>query len=163
MPQLETTTFAPQLVWLAITFIIFYVLMAKLALPRIGGAIERRRNRIETDLGEARRLKAEAETVLAAYERALAEARAEAQAGIRETMDRLSHEAAERQREAAAKIAAETAAAEARIAAARAAALANVRNVAVDIARVAASRLIGIEPEEALAASAVDTVLKERA
>ncbi len=163
MPQLDTTTFAPQLVWLAITFILLYVLMAKVALPRVGGAIERRRNQIETDLGEARRLKAESETVLAAYERALAEARAEAQAGIRETMDRLNHAAAERQREASAKLAAETAAAEARIGVARAAALANVRSVAVEISRLAAVKLIGIDPDEARATAAVDMVLKERA
>ena len=119
MPQLDTTTFAPQLVWLAITFILLYLLMAKVALPRIGGVIERRHAQIERDLGEARRLKSESETVLAAYERTLAEARAEAQAAIRSTMEQLNQVAAQRQGEVAARIATETATAETRIAAAR--------------------------------------------
>ncbi|HHI81664.1 MAG TPA: F0F1 ATP synthase subunit B', partial [Rhizobiales bacterium] len=44
MPQLDTSTFMPQLVWLAITFFVLYVIMTRLALPRIGGAIEQRQD-----------------------------------------------------------------------------------------------------------------------
>jgi hypothetical protein len=80
MPQLEVSTFVPQLVWLAITFVILYLLMAGIGLPRVGGAIETRRRRIDDDLARAAQLKSEAETVLAAYQETLARARAEAQA-----------------------------------------------------------------------------------
>ena len=80
MPQLEVSTFAPQLVWLAITFCLLYVLMARIGLPRVGSAIDARRHRIDDDLARASQLKSEAETVMAAYQQTLASARAEAQA-----------------------------------------------------------------------------------
>jgi F-type H+-transporting ATPase subunit b len=163
MPQLDLATFAPQLVWLAITFIVLYLLMSQVALPQVGRAIDQRGEKIEGDLAQARRMQTEAEATLAAYERRLAEARAEAQAVMRAATERLNAEAAQRQEAAAARIAAETGAAEQRIAEARAAALANVRTVAIDVAESAAAKLIGTAPADEAAGSAVDAVLKERA
>ena len=98
MPQLDISTFTPQLFWLAIWFVILYLLMAKLALPRVNRLIETRRQRREGDLARAAQLKADAEAASAAYQKALAEARAQAQATIKETSDRLAADAAERQR-----------------------------------------------------------------
>src|SRR5215469_2976324 len=109
--------------------------MARIGLPRVGGVIAQRRDRIEGDIARAQQMKAEAEAVIAAYERALAEARAEAQATLRETTERLNAAAAERQRKLAEQLAAETAAAERRIQEAKQQALANLREVAVDVAR----------------------------
>ena len=163
MPQLDPATFAPQLVWLAITFVVLYLLMAYVALPRVAKVVDERHARIRNDLGEAQRLRTEAEAVRAHYERSLAEARAEAQATLRQITDKVNAEAAERQREAGARLAAETSAAEARIAAARDAALANVRSIAVAVAGAAAAKLTGARPDEAGVGAAVDAVLKERA
>jgi F-type H+-transporting ATPase subunit b len=163
MPQLDPATFAPQLIWLAITFIALYILMAKVGLPKVGGIIAARRSRIESDLDKAARMKTEAEAVIAAYERALAEARAQAQATMKETTDRLNAEAAERQRKVAEVLAAETAAAERRIAEAKAAALAGLREVAVDVARAAAAKLTGSTVDASRAAAAVDAVMRGRA
>jgi F-type H+-transporting ATPase subunit b len=163
MPQLDVTTFPPQLIWLAIIFIVFYILMVKIGLPRVGTILDARRNRIEGDLEKASQMKTEAEAVIAAYERALAEARAEAQATLREATERLNAEAAERQRQVAEKLAAETTAAERRIAEAKAQALANLRDVAADVARAAALKLTGTEVDTARAGAAVDAVLRERA
>jgi len=61
MPQLEVSTFVPQLFWLAITFVVLYLLMKGIGLPRVGGAIEARRRRIDDDLARAAQLKSEAE------------------------------------------------------------------------------------------------------
>ncbi|MEG9884758.1 MAG: F0F1 ATP synthase subunit B', partial [Hyphomicrobiales bacterium] len=61
MPQLEISTYVPQLVWLAITFCLLYLVMARIALPRLGGIIERRRDRIATYLDEAETLRQNAE------------------------------------------------------------------------------------------------------
>jgi F-type H+-transporting ATPase subunit b len=163
MPQLDLATFPPQLIWLALSFIVLYVLMTTLGLPRVRSVIAQRRNRIEGDLEKAQRMKTEAEAVIAAYERALAEARAEAQRTLKETSDRLNAEAAQRQRQTVEKLAVATAAAEKRIAEAKAAALGGIREVAVEVARAAALRLGGAAVDAGRAAAAVDAVMRERA
>ena len=159
MPQLNIPDFAPQLVWLAISFILLYVLMAWLGLPRIGKAIAARRDRIDGDLARAAQVKAEAEAVLAAYQKGLAEARASAQATLKATHDRFAAEAAERQRELGEQLAQQIAAAEARIAATKNEALAEVRGIAVDVGRAIVEKLTGAMPDDARMATAVDRML----
>ena len=159
MPQLNLHDFAPQLVWLAITFIALYVVMAWVGLPRIGAAIEARRNRIDGDLTRATQVKAEAEAVLAAYQKGLAEARAEAQATLKATHDRFAAEAAERQRELNQRLAQQIEAAEARIAEMKKAALAEVRGIAVDVGRAVVEKLTGSAPDDAHLAAAVERTL----
>jgi len=160
MPQLDPTSFSPQLIWLAITFVVLFFLMAKVALPRVGAAIERRKEQIDGDLDRATKLKAEIDIVIQAYERALTEARAQANATVNETKDRLTEIASKRQAAAIAALAQKTATAETRIATAKAAALANVRTIALEAARAATSRLIGDEIDEAQIGSTVDQVMK---
>src|SRR5258708_4640110 len=109
MPQLDVATFVPQLVWLAVIFGVLYLLMARVGLPRGGGAIEARRHRVDGDLARAAQLKAEAEAVMAAYQETLAKARAEAQAAVRETTERMAAEATERQRQLGETLARQTA------------------------------------------------------
>ncbi|HLZ66354.1 MAG TPA: F0F1 ATP synthase subunit B' [Aliidongia sp.] len=163
MPQLDPTSFSPQLIWLAITFVVLFFLMAKVALPRVGAAIERRKDQIDGDLDRATKLKAEIDIVIQAYERALTDARAQANATVNETKDRLAAIAAKRQHAAVAALAEKTAAAESRIASAKAEALANVRTIAVEAARAATSRLIGDAVDEARIGATVDQVMKGRA
>jgi F-type H+-transporting ATPase subunit b len=163
MPQLVVPDFAPQLIWLAITFIALYLVMARFGLPRLGGVITARRQRIEGDIAKAAQMKAEADTVIAAYEKALAEARAAAQQTVRETTERLNAAAAERLQKLAQSLAAETKAAEGRILAAKQAALADLGAMAADIARAAAQKVAGAELDPARTRAAVDTLLRERA
>jgi F-type H+-transporting ATPase subunit b len=163
MPQLDLSTFPSQIFWLAVFFVVLYLLMAKLAIPRIERVIDERRNRVDGDLDKAGQMKSEAEAVIAAYEKALADARHQAQLTMKETSDHLAALAAERQRQAGAVIAERTGAAEKRIAAAKAAALADLRGVAIDVASSAAAKLVGSAIDEARAGAAVDAVLKGRA
>jgi F-type H+-transporting ATPase subunit b len=156
MPQLDIATFTPQLVWLAIWFAVLYLLMAKLALPRIASAMEARRQRREGDL-------ARAEAASAAYQKTLAEARAQAQSTIKETSDRLAADAAARQRALAATLAEQIEAAERRIAATKEQALAEVRGIAVDVGRSVVEKLTGAVPDTAKMAAAVDSRLSGRA
>src|SRR5258706_12871628 len=79
-PPFQSETFASQLFWLAIAFAALYLLSSRVLLPRVGGIIDARANKIEGDLAEAQRFKAEADAANAAYEKALADARARGQA-----------------------------------------------------------------------------------
>ena len=87
-PPFNAQTFASQLVWLVIFFVLLYVLMAKWALPQVGRVIENRRKRIADDIAEAGRLKEQSDAAVAAYEKALAEARGRAQTIANETRER---------------------------------------------------------------------------
>jgi F-type H+-transporting ATPase subunit b len=152
VPQLEVSTFVPQLVWLAITFVILYLLMAGIGLPRVGG-----------DLARAAQLKSEAEAVLAAYQQTLAKARAEAQAAVKETTDRMAAEAAERQRQLSESLARQTAEAERQIAAAKQRALAEMPGIAAEVARSVTEKVTGSAADPANLSAAVDRALAERA
>jgi len=162
MPQLDVSTFAPQLVWLAISFIALYLLMSRLGLPRVDAIIAARRKRLDDDLARAAAMKAEAEAVIAAYQRTLAEARAQAQATIKERTDRFAAEAAGRQRQLAEALAEQTRAAEREIGAAKERAFTEIRNVAVDVARSVTEKLTGSAADEAKLAPAVDRAMAER-
>ncbi|CAA7618584.1 MULTISPECIES: F0F1 ATP synthase subunit B' [Magnetospirillum] len=161
MPQFDPAFFAPQLFWLAVTFITLYILMSKVALPKIGAVLDERQRKIDDNLDKAMQLKAEAEAAIAAYEKALAESRAHAHSVIKEASERLAKQADERTRELSAKLAEQIKAGEVRIAAAKEQALANVRDVALDVAGAAIARLVGTSPDQGKLESAIAAALKE--
>jgi F-type H+-transporting ATPase subunit b len=163
MPQLDYHTFVPQLFWLAISFVVLYALMSRLALPKVKAAIEGRRHHLDSDLSAAAALKEEAEAALAAYQKTLAEARAAAQETLRQTGERLAAEAAERQRQLSATLAEQIAAAEARIAAGKDEALAEIRGIAAEVGSAVVEKLTGAAPSPAAMAGAVGHTLNGRA
>lgn len=158
MPQLEFHDWVPQLIWLAISFIALYMIMARVAIPRISTVLEERRDRIATDLDSAEQLKKETEEAIAAYEQALAEARAKAHAIAQETRDKLGAEVDAERAEVEAKIAEKTTDAEARIQAAKNDALAHVNEVATDTAEAIVKELIGGRVTKAELSAAVGAV-----
>ena len=159
MPQLVAEDWAPQLIWLVITFVGLYFIMARVALPRIGTIIEQRRDRIAHDLDQAARLKEQTENAIAAYETALAEARAKAHGIAQETRDKLSAET-ERQRVALEEqLAGKTVEAEARINETKEAAMAQVKDVAADTADAIVSQLLGTGADKAKVDAAVAKAL----
>ncbi|HWP27557.1 MAG TPA: F0F1 ATP synthase subunit B' [Xanthobacteraceae bacterium] len=159
-PPFQTETFASQLFWLAVTFVALYLLIGRLALPRLAGLVEARRSRIESDLAEASRQRKAADAALAAYEQALADARNRAQALANETRDRLNAEAEQTRRALEAKLNARIAEAEQRIAATRAAALTHVQSIATEAAASIVQRLTGISPAGGTVERAVAEALK---
>jgi F-type H+-transporting ATPase subunit b len=163
MPQFDPAVFSPQLVWLAITFVVLYILLSRVALPRIADVLEERERRINDNLRKAETLKQEAEEAVAAYEKRMADARSKAQETVRQIREKMAAEAAERNEQLGERLAAEVAEGEARIAEARAKAVASVREMAVEVAAAAAARLIGGRIDEAAVAGAVDQVMQESA
>jgi F-type H+-transporting ATPase subunit b len=149
-PPLDPTTFAPQLFWLALTFALLYVLLKRMALPRVGEVIEERRERIDRDIAKAESLKVETEQALASYERALGEARAKAGAIAKEMHAKLTAEMDAERAKIDAQIGQQIADAEARIAQERARAMAGIGDIAGGTASAIVAKLIGKEasPDE---------------
>ena len=104
MPQLDPTYYPTQLFWLIVTFSLLFVVLWKIALPRISRIREVRQSRIEADLEKAKAVKVEAESVLAAYENSLAKASSKAQEIIHKVSDDISTERARRMDETAQSI-----------------------------------------------------------
>src|SRR6266446_9322800 len=84
-PPFQKDTFASQLVSLAIAFVALYLIVSRIALPRVGSLLDERQKAIEGDLAEAQKLKDESDGALKAYENELAAARARAHAISAET------------------------------------------------------------------------------
>ncbi|MBY0430790.1 MAG: ATPase [Rhodospirillales bacterium] len=162
LPQLNPATFPTQIFWLALSFGALYYLLSKKALPIVAQVLEERQERISRDLSKAASLKDEAESVMATVDKALAEARVQAQAVIAETVAAIEADNQARQSSLNAQIADRLREAETRINAAKEQALANVRGEATDIVREIASKLAGIDADPAQAEAAVAAVTEER-
>ncbi|OYQ32564.1 hypothetical protein CHU95_17435 [Niveispirillum lacus] len=163
LPQLNPDSFASQIFWWALTFGLLFWLMSKVALPRVAEVLEARQEKISNDLEKASALKAEAEGVMQAYEKALAEARSNAQREIAASVAASDADAARRNTELGTNLTAKARDAEARIEAAKQEALANLSSVAAEAALAATERLSGAVLSADAATAAVESVLKERA
>jgi len=155
MPQLDTSAWPTQLFWLAITFLALYFIISRVAIPRTGGVILRRRASIEGDLARAQQLKGETDAAVQAYEAALAEARAKAQGIATENRNALSAEIEAERSKLDRALAAKVSDAEKQIGAARTKALADVKAIAADIAANIVSALIGTKVTKEAAGEAV--------
>jgi len=160
-PPFDPSTFPSQLVSLVIIFVALYLIVSRIALPRVGAVIDARQNKIEGDLAEAQKLRDESETALKAYESDLAAARSRAQAIGAETRGKLNAASEAERRQLDNKLAGRLADAEKTIAATRATAMGNVRGIAAEAASAIVERLTGKAPDSKAVATAVDASLKE--
>lgn len=162
MPQLNPDSFPSQLFWLAVLFTVFYILIAKMALPRVAEVLEERQSRIEQDLNKAEVLNAEAKEVAKAYEKTIEEARNQARALMVEAHEAITQQANERHQAFAAELDSRVSEAEQRIGAARNEALSAMRSMSAELVQATTQKLAGLEiaPEEA--AAAVDAVMGEQ-
>ena len=161
MPQFDTSTFPTQLTWLTITFVILFLAMRQVVMPRIADVLEARRNRIDGDLDRAQALKEEAEIALAAYEKTVAESLAKAHELQRESVTAFAEQAAKSRLELAARLYEETQTAERRIAEEVARSLAEVQGMAAELVRATASRLAGMEISDQEAGVAIAALSSE--
>jgi F-type H+-transporting ATPase subunit b len=159
-PPFQKDTFASQLIWLAITFVALYVLMSRIALPRVGAILEARRQQIDGDIAQAEKLKAESDQAIAVYEKALADARSRAQTLANETREKSLREAEAARKALDATLNAKIADAEKVIAERQAAAMRNVQGIAAEAATAIVERLVGVTIARSDAETAVAEVLK---
>ncbi len=158
-PPFDASTFPSQILWLTIAFGLLYVLMKRVALPRVGGIIEARNKRILGDIAEANRLKAESEQAAEAYEKALAEARGNAGAIAQKARDAAKADADAERARAEAAVAARSAEAEKSIAAAKGKAMGEVGAIANETADSIVKALVGGAATRAEIEKAVKTAL----
>ncbi|WP_372803691.1 F0F1 ATP synthase subunit B' [Loktanella salsilacus] len=135
MPQLDFSTFPNQIFWLLIALVVIYLVLSRIALPRISGVLAERSGTISNDLAAAEDFKLRATEAEAVYEKALADARIESNRIGDEARAVAQADLDAALAEADAKIATQTAAAEANIAEIRASATDNVAIVAKDVAQ----------------------------
>ena len=159
-PPFQKDTFASQLVSLLIAFVALYLIVSKIALPRVGGVLDARQNAIDGDLTEAQKLKDASDDALKAYEAELASARSRAQAISAETRDRLNAASEAERKTLEEALSVKLAEAEKTIASTREAAMRNVRGIAADAAGAIVQRLTGLVPDGKSVESAVDASLK---
>ncbi len=154
-PPMDATTFPSQIFWLVIFFGLLYLLMSRVALPKMAAVLEKRANTIEGDLARAQALKDQTQAAVEAYEKALADARAKAQAIAAETRAKMTAEMDAERSSVEKTLAAKTAEAEAKIAAAKASAMRDVNAVAAETAADIVNALTGAQVSTAEAATAV--------
>ena len=159
-PPFQKDTFASQLVSLLIAFVALYLIVSRIALPRVGSVIDERQNKIEGDLADAQKLKDQSDNALKAYENELAAARSRAQAIGAETREKLNAASEAERKTLEQQLSVKLAEAEKTIASTRATAMGNVRGIAADAAAAIVQQLTGVLPDGKSVDSAVDASLK---
>jgi F-type H+-transporting ATPase subunit b len=158
-PPFQAETFATQLFWLVVCFVLLYSIVAKLGLPRVAAIFEKRRQRIGSDLAEASELKRRSEEALGFYQKAMTDARDGAAAVVQATRTDTAAEMRRSRANLDSQIEATVAEARNAIAAKKAAVLANVRGIAIETTDAITGRLIGARAAPTLIAEAVDGAL----
>jgi F-type H+-transporting ATPase subunit b len=159
-PPFQKDTFASQLVSLVIAFVALYLIVSKIALPRVGGVLDERQNTIDGNLAEAQKLKDESDNALKTYEGELSAARSRAQAIGAETREKLAAASEAERKTLEERLSLKLAGAEKTIASTREAAMSNVRGIATEAAAAIVQRLTGIAPDGTSVVHAVDASLK---
>jgi F-type H+-transporting ATPase subunit b len=152
-PPFDSANFVPVLIWLALSFALLYILMSKIALPRVHDILVTRQGKINEDLKNANKMRAEANAAAAAHDKMLAEARAKAQGLAQETHARLNAETDAKRHAIETDLSAKLAAAEAQIAETKAKAMSSVETVAQEAASAIVQHLTG-KPADAAAIAA---------
>jgi len=159
-PPFDSSTFASQLVSLIIAFVALYVIVSRIALPRVGAVLDARQNAIEGDLADAEKLKDASDAALKAYESELAAARSRAQAIGAETREKLNAASEAERKTLEQRLSVKLAEAEKAIAATRATAMRNVRGIAADAATAIVQRLTGLTTDGKTLEAALNASLK---
>jgi F-type H+-transporting ATPase subunit b len=159
MPQLDLSTWPPQLFWLAITFLALYFVISRVAIPRTGGVIALRKSTIDGDLAKAKNLKDETENAVRSYEAALADAKAKAHTIALENRNKLNAEIEAERGKLDADLGAKIATAENKVAASRDKALEDISAMAAEIASDIVQQLTGAKVTKAEATAAVSKTL----
>jgi F-type H+-transporting ATPase subunit b len=142
-PPFETANFMPMLIWLALSFGLLYLLMSKIALPRVENILRARADKISNDISEANAFRLESEKAAAQHDKTIADARAKALALAQETHERLNAETETKRAAQERELNVKLAAAEAQIAQMKTKAMGNVEAIANETAAAIVEHITG--------------------
>ena len=162
MPQMEFSDYAPQVIWLVITFAVLYILMAKFALPRIAEVLESREQKITNDIDQAQSLGKEAEAAEKEYGRIASESQSNARRIAEEARNSIKAEHASAILKMEETLSSESLKSDASIAQARAKAMEGLKELATDLTQAATSKLLGAQVSPEHAAKIVNKELERR-
>ena len=157
-PPLDNSTYPSQLLWLLVFFAGLYFLMSRVMLPKISSILENRKNRIDGDLARAQALKEETEAAIKSYEKALADARSNANDIARVTRENVTKDVDIEQGKVSDMLSKKIAEAETRIAKSKAEAMSSVESIAAESASDIIAMLTGGKALTADVAKAVSAV-----
>jgi F-type H+-transporting ATPase subunit b len=154
-PPFDPATFPSQLLWLTITFAALYLLMSRVALPRIGGILANRKAIMDADLAAADASRQQTDAAIAAYEAALAAAKSKAQGIANESREAIQADLAAKRSAVEADLTAKVTAAEARINVTKTEALTHVDEIATTTAQTVVTQLVGDVSADSVRAAVV--------
>jgi F-type H+-transporting ATPase subunit b len=156
-PPFDTVNFTPMLIWLSVSFGLLYLLMSKIALPRVESILHARADKITKDIGEANAFRARSEEAAAALDKTIAEAKAKALALAQETHARLNAESEANRFALEAELNARMLASEAQILEMKAKAMGNVEAIAGETAAAIVQHITGKPADSTAIAGAIAT------
>lgn len=161
LPQLDPSTFSSQVFWLFIAFALLYLVVSRIALPRVSSVVEERETKISRDIENATELKRQADEVKTAYEASLATARDKSQSILRDVQDGIAKKATAEHSDLTARIQAQMSEHEEQIVAAKNKALASIEEASAVIAIEAANKIAQIAVNDNEANEAVQQQIKK--
>ena len=156
-PPFDPVNFTPMLIWLSLSFGLLYLLMSKIALPRVESILQTRARKITKDISEANAFRAQSEEAAAAHDKTIADAKAKALALAQETHARLNAETEANRLALEAKLNARLAASETQILEMKAKAMGNVEAIAGEAAAAIVQHITGKPADPMAIARAVAT------
>lgn len=156
-PPFDPVNFTPMLIWLSLSFGLFYLLMAKVALPRVENILHTRAHKITKDIGEAYAFRARSEEAAAAHDKTIADAKAKALALGQATHARLTAETEANRLALEAELNARLAASETQVLEMKAKAVGNVEAIASEAAAAIVQHITGKPADPTAIARAIAT------
>lgn len=161
MPQFDLSHFASQIFWLALTFTVLYLVMARLTLPRIREILQERQERVMTDIEKAESIKLQAETAKTDYTSILANARIQAKKVVTDANEEIQKELQERSIKLDETLARQIKEAESLLMKTRAEAVEKLAPVSVELAESILEKLVGKKPDTSRLQGVVEGLAKE--
>ncbi len=157
-PPFDPVNFTSMLIWLSLSFGLLYLLMSKIALPRVESILHTRADKITKDIGEANVFRARSEEAAAAHDKTITDAKAKALAVAQETHARLTAETEANRLALEAELNARLAASETQILEMKAKAMGNVEAIASEAAAAIVLRITGKPAGQEAIARAIATI-----